>query len=97
LSHFILLTNWTDQGRNKTKDASNRYNSFKISLEKAGGKLIGCYFTFGEYDQVIIIEAPNDETVMSLVLQTSEIGNARIKTLKAFDINEGLKIIKDLP
>lgn len=97
LSHFVLLINWTDQGRNKIKEVSNRYNSLKIALEQAGGKIIGCYFTFGEYDQVIIIEAPNDETVMSLMLQTSEIGNAKTKTLKAFDIDEGLKIIKDLP
>jgi hypothetical protein len=28
-------------------------------------QLIGGYYTFGEYDVVIIIEAPNDEAVMS--------------------------------
>jgi uncharacterized protein with GYD domain len=38
-------------------------------VEKAGGKLIGGYYTFGEYDVVIIIEAPNDEAVMSLMLK----------------------------
>jgi uncharacterized protein with GYD domain len=69
LSHYILLINWTDQGRNKIKESSDRYNSFKISLEKTGGKVIGCYFTFGEYDLVIFFKAPNDETVMSLMLQ----------------------------
>ena len=37
-------------------------------LEKVGGKLIGGYYTFGEYDVVIVMEAPNDEAVMSLML-----------------------------
>lgn len=96
MSHYILLINWTDQGRNKIKESSNRFNSFKTSLEKAGGKVIGCYYTFGDYDVIIIMEAPNDETVMSLMLKVGSIGNVRTKTLKAFDLDEGLKIIKDL-
>lgn len=49
----------------------------------------------GEYDVVIIIEAPNDETVMSLMLKVGSAGNVRTKTLKAFSA-EGFKIIKDL-
>jgi uncharacterized protein with GYD domain len=79
------------------KDSPNRFSSFKASVEKAGGKLIGGYFTLGEYDVVIIIEAPNDEAVMSLMLKLGSAGNARTKTLKAFTAEEGMKIIKDLP
>jgi uncharacterized protein with GYD domain len=45
---------------------------------------------------VIIIEAPNDETVMSLMLKVGSAGNRRTKTLKAFAVEEGMKIIKDL-
>jgi uncharacterized protein with GYD domain len=96
LPHYILLINWTDQGRNKIKESSDRYNSFKKSLEKAGGKVIGCYYTFGEYDVVIIMEAPNDEIIMSLMLKVGSVGNVKTKILKAFDVDEGLKIIKDL-
>jgi uncharacterized protein with GYD domain len=46
---------------------------------------------------VIIIEAPNDEAVLSLMLKVGSAGNVRTKTLKAFVAEEGLKIIKDLP
>jgi uncharacterized protein with GYD domain len=80
----------------KIKESSDRYNSFKASLEKTGGKLIGLYHTFGEYDVVIIIEAPNDETVMSLILKVGSVGNVRTKALKSFSAEEGFKIIKDL-
>ena len=45
---------------------------------------------------VIIIEAPNDEAVMSIMLKVGSAGNVRTKTLKAFTVEEGMKIIKDL-
>jgi uncharacterized protein with GYD domain len=97
LSHYILLINWTKHGINKIKDSPDRFSSFKASVERAGGKLIGGYYTFGEYDVVIIIEAPNDEAVMSLILKVGSAGNVRTKTLKAFTVEQGIKIIKDLP
>lgn len=96
MSHYIVLINWTEQGIGKINESEDRYNSFKTSLEKAGGKLIGGYYTFGEYDVVIIIEAQNDEAVMSLMLKVGSAGNVRTKTLKAFTADEGFKIIKDL-
>ena len=96
MSQYILLINWTQQGISKIKESSDRYNSFKASVEKAGGKVIGGYYTFGEYDVIIIIEAPNDEVVMSLMLKVGSAGNVRTKTLKAFTVEEGTKVIKDL-
>jgi uncharacterized protein with GYD domain len=65
-------------------------------LEKVGGKLIGGYYTFGEYDVVIVMEAPNDEAVMSLMLKVGSAGNVRTKTLKAFTAEEGINIIRGL-
>jgi uncharacterized protein with GYD domain len=97
LSHYVLLIKWTEQGINKIQESANRYNSFKTSLEKAGGKMVGGYYTFGEYDVVIIIEAPSDEIVMSLMLKAGSAGNVRTKTMKAFAAEDAWKIIKDLP
>jgi uncharacterized protein with GYD domain len=54
-------------------------------------------YTFGEYDVVIIIDVPNDEVAMSLMLKVGSAGNVRTKTLRAFTAEEGKKIIKDLP
>ena len=59
--------------------------------------MIGGYYTFGEYDVVIIVDVPNDEVAMSLMLKVGSAGNVRTKTLKAFTADEGLKIIRNLP
>ena len=96
MSNYILLIKWTEQGISKIKESPARYNSFKSSVEKAGGKLIGGYYTFGKYDVVLIIEAPSDEVVMSLMLKVGSAGNVKSQTLKAFTAEEGIRIIKDL-
>jgi uncharacterized protein with GYD domain len=96
LSHYILFIKWTEQGISKINESPDRFSSFKAMLEKVGGKLIGGYYTFGEYDVVIVMEAPNDEAVMSLMLKVGSAGNVRTKTLKAFTTEEGIEIIKGL-
>ena len=68
-------------------------------MEKAGGKLVGAYYTMGKYDGVIILEAPNDEVVMKTTLATlatASLGNIRTKTLKALPYEEGSKIMENL-
>jgi uncharacterized protein with GYD domain len=36
--------------------------------EKAGGKLIGYYLTFGEDDWLVIIDCPNNEVALSIAI-----------------------------
>ena len=88
MSNYIILYNWTDQGIRNVKDVPKRIENFKSELEKVGAKLINEYFTFGEYDGVIIVEAPHDKAIMKEMLSTGSLGNVRTKILKAFTYNE---------
>jgi uncharacterized protein with GYD domain len=96
MPHYIVLVNWTDQGIRNVKDSPKRAEDFKNSVEKAGGRLIGLYYTMGQYDSVAILEAPNDETAMSILLASRTLGNIRTVTLKAFPISEAGEIFEEL-
>jgi uncharacterized protein with GYD domain len=96
MPHYIILWNWTDRGIRAVKDSPNRLASFKTELEKAGGKLIDDYYTMGQYDGVVIVEAPSDETIMSILLSDASKGNFRSVTLKAFPMSEASKIIEKI-
>jgi uncharacterized protein with GYD domain len=50
----------------------------------------------GQYDGVVIVEAPGDETIMSILLSDASKGNFRSVTLKAFPMEEAGKIIERL-
>ena len=96
MPHYVILWNWTDQGIRAVKDSPKRLASFRAELEKAGGKLLDEYYTMGQYDGIVIIEAPSDETIMSIVLNDASKGNFHSVTLKAFPMSEAGKVIEKL-
>jgi uncharacterized protein with GYD domain len=95
MSQYIILFNFTDQGIKNVKDSPKRAEAFKTAVEKTGGKLINFYYTLGKNDMVAI-EAPNDEAIASVLFATGSLGNVRSKTLKAFPLSEAAKIIEKL-
>ena len=94
MPHYIILFNFTEQGIRDVKDTINRAEAFKSAIEKAGGKFISEYYTLGKYDIVTIVEAPNDETILPVILATGSLGHVRSETLKAFSMNEAANIIE---
>ena len=96
MSKYVLLLNWTDQGIKNVKDTIKRAESFKSYLEKKGGKLTDILYTFGQYDLVVTAELPSDESAMLLSLDTGALGNVRVTTLKAFNLDETRRIVDEL-
>jgi uncharacterized protein with GYD domain len=86
---------WTDQGIRNFKDTTRRADAAKREAERIGGKFT-IYWTFGEYDAVCILEAPNDEAAMEFGLRVGSLGNVRTTTLRAFTEEEIAKIIGKL-
>jgi uncharacterized protein with GYD domain len=94
---YVTLVRWTDQGIRNVKDAPKRVEAFETAVKGAGGKLKDFYLVMGEYDLVVVTEAPNDETVARLTLATGMMGNVRTTTMRAFTREETTKIIGSLP
>ena len=55
----------------------------------------GIYYTMGRYD-IVVIEAPSDEAIASVLYRTASLGNIRTETLKAFSMGEAANIIEKL-
>jgi uncharacterized protein with GYD domain len=93
---YIILMNWTDQGIRAAKDTIKRVENVKNAVERSGGKMVDAYYTIGQYDLVVTVQLPNDESAMSILLATGVLGNVRTTTLKAFSLSEEEKIISKL-
>ena len=64
-------------------------------VESMGGRLIGWYLSFGEYDGLIITEAPDAASVGSAVLAAARRGHLRaIKTTQLFSAEESVEIMR---
>ncbi len=59
---YISLVNLSEQGIKEFKNSPERLRSFDDAAKEVGGKLIGFYLVLGQYDYVVITEAPDDQT-----------------------------------
>jgi len=82
---FVALLNFTDQGIHNLRDSPHRADVFAEVAEKVGARVKDVYWTLGDHDGVLVIEAPDDETAAAVLLSLGSSGNVRIKTLRAFD------------
>jgi uncharacterized protein with GYD domain len=94
---YISLLNFTQQGIEKIKESPARLDKARQAFKAMGAELKAFYLVMGQYDAVVISEAPNDETVGKLVLMIGAQGNIRTETLRAFTEDEYRKMIAALP
>ena len=97
MATYVGLVKLTDQGIRNVKDTTKRAKSFREMAEKAGVKVKEFLWTLGRYDLVLVVDAPNDETMTRLALALGMLGNAKTETLKAFSAQEMDQILKGLP
>ena len=85
---YISLVNLTEQGIKEVKNAPERLRFFDDAAREAGGRLIGFYLVMGQFDYVVITEAPDDQTAARLILGTIAQGSVRTQTMRAFPREE---------
>jgi uncharacterized protein with GYD domain len=85
---YISLVNLTEQGVREVKNAPERLQAFDKAAQEVGGSLIGFYLVLGQYDYVVITEAPDDQTAARLILGTIAEGSVRTQTMRAFPREE---------
>lgn len=94
MARYIIMLNWTDQGIKNVKDTIGRAKAAGQAWEKAGGKLLDCVWTLGQYDLVLSVEAPDDEAVVATNIKLAGLGNVRTTTLRAFSENDMQRIMQ---
>jgi uncharacterized protein with GYD domain len=94
MPRYVSLINWTDQGVRNYRDSVRRAENARAAAEQLGGRILDVYWTVGRYDSIVVVEAPDDETMTSFLLQLGSQGNVRTQTLRAYDADEMSRIIE---
>jgi uncharacterized protein with GYD domain len=85
---YISLIKWTDQGRSKASSLPDRVAEVDKRIASLGGRAIGNWLTMGRFDQIAVVEAPDEATAAKLLMVVAERGNATTETLRAFTMDE---------
>lgn len=93
MATFIITIKFTQQGIKDIDHSAKRAASFKNEAKKLGAKVKEIYWTLGDYDGLLILEAPDDETATAAILHLGAMGNVHTTTCRAFTAVEMDKIL----
>ncbi len=88
MANYVCLIQFTDQGIRNIQDTVKRGDAAMAEAKKMGMKIVDEYWTMGAYDGVVVMEAPDDETMSAFILKVGSLGNVKGQTLRAFRRNE---------
>jgi uncharacterized protein with GYD domain len=85
----------SDAVKGMVANPENREKAVAELMEKAGGKLLAHYFTFGEYDFLSVSEAPSEEVMASaLIAGAASGGISHLRTSLALTAKDAMKAFK---
>ena len=94
---YISLVNLTDQGIRTLKDLPQRLQNAERTFAAMGAQLRDVFLVLGQYDYVVVADAPDYVTMARISLAIAGQGNVRTQTLRAFDRSELLQLVEGLP
>ena len=94
---YIILGKYTQEGIAKIKTSPEKTEAAQKVFKSIGGKFRDFYYTQGQYDFVVVCEAPDNEEMMKALLTIGGKGEVRTETLAAIPADKGTEILKELP
>ena len=93
---YISLVNLAEQGLKEVKNAPERLQALEKAAEEFGGRLVGFYLVMGQFDYIVITEAPDDQTAARLILTNMAQWSVRTQSMRAFPREEFEQIARGL-
>jgi uncharacterized protein with GYD domain len=94
MPRYITLLRFTEQGAKAINKSAARARAFAETAAKNGVRVIGQYWTAGQYDGLLIIEADSDQEALRSLAELAAQGNVRTETMPAFLATEFEAIVK---
>lgn len=88
MATYVTLIRFTEQGAKNVRETRKRADAFRDAAQKAGATVREIYWTLGAYDGLLILDAPDEQTITSIMVDLGALGNVRTQTMRAFDQDE---------
>lgn len=85
---YVVLYKFTEQGRRDMRDTVHRAREIAELNEDAGFRVLGTFWTQGQYDLVAIVESPTEDAMTTGLFSIAEHGNVVSETMRAFTPQE---------
>ena len=93
MATFVSTIKLTEEGIRSIGDTTKRAAAFKTAAKAMGVKVINQFWTLGQFDGLIVFEAPDGETATAAMLQLGSLDFVHTSTMRAFNAAEMEKIL----
>lgn len=94
MATYVVLYKFTEQGAKDMRGTVKRAAEARAENEKRGFKVVGVYWTQGQYDLISIVEAPDEQAMVASLVNVAGAGNVHSETLRAFTAEEMAAILQ---
>jgi len=96
MAMFVVLGKFTTQGAKSLPEVRKIAEGNQERAKRLGVKIHGWYLTQGQYDFLVLAEAPDAETMLASAAGAGGTGNVHTETLRAFTLDEAEQVLKKL-
>ena len=96
MPHYLLQAAYTPEAwQSLVKNPQSRVEAVRPAIERLGGKLIGGWAAFGEYDTILVAELPSSVDAAALSIAAAAGGSCKtVKTTPLLTAEEMVEAAK---
>jgi uncharacterized protein with GYD domain len=96
MPHYLQQVAYSIEGwKALVKKPQNRIEAVRPVIEKLGGKIESAWFTFGDYDVVLIVEMPSNVDITAIAMAYAAGGACKsVKTTPLLTLDEAVEAMK---
>ena len=96
MPHYLVQATYTPESWARlVENPEDRREVLRALAERAGGRLIDSWLSFGEHDVVLLFEMPDNTRIASALMATASSGAVRsLKTTPLLTWEEGLEAMR---
>ena len=77
------------------QNPEDRSEAIRGLAESMGGRLLSMHYSFGDYDGVLMLEAPDEKTVAAMILTAVSAGHIKdIKTTTLLSVEDAMEVFR---
>ena len=92
---FMMQLKYTGETMNALmKRPTDRTEVIRKLMDKLGGSLVGAWYSFGEYDAVIVVDLPDNVSAAACAVAVAASGGFKTTTTPLIGMEEGMAAMK---
>ncbi len=94
MPQYVVLSRLTQEGRKIPKERPERLKEVNQEIAKIKAEVMQRYALLGKYDFHVMLQAPDNDTVVKIMVELGSQGTSETATLAAIPIDEFLKMVR---